>query len=374
MERAEQVPAHDPSRRGAVDHPHDPPAAPPAHEEPLSLAGVSDDHARLLLADARGGTYTLDVTPTLRAALRLDAPRPGRPDGRAPGRLETPMDHALRPRDIQARIRAGETAEQVAQVGQTSVDKIMAFVAPVLAERAHVAERAQRSTVRRTAGEGAGGGRTLGRAVETHLRALNVDPESVEWDAWRREDGRWTLSAAFALPVRTGAAHFTFDVPGNYVTLDDADARWLIGEAVAAPAPARDDLQSVRERRLSGLNPVGPGAEGLDDELPLGDDAMQLVAEPAPVAPAAPAAPAPDPVAAFLDDTPTSDDPEVRHEAADAAAEEPDPAPAAPSDAAAEAEPEPQPEPEPAPRRTTRKKGRASVPSWDEIMFGPGSD
>ena len=324
----------------------------PPHEQPLTLAGVSEDRAQLLLADDRGGTYTVAVTPGLRAALR-GAPRPRQ--------LETPMESALRPRDIQARIRSGESAESVAEAARTTVDKIMAFVGPVLAERQHVAERAQRSNVRRSAGESgpAGGGRTLGDAVEAHLRSLNVDPDGVEWDSWRREDGRWTLTAGFALPVRTGTAHFTFDVPGNYVVLDDADARWLVGEAVASPAPSRDDLHSVRERRLSAVS---------QDELPLGDDAIELVTDPAPAEPVEPAEPAAEaaeaepeqqemPLDAFLDESPESDDPELRAEAAEAAA--------------AEVEPE-----EPPARRTVqKKKGRASVPSWDEIMFGgPGSE
>ena len=109
------------------------------------------------------------------------------------------MESTLRPRDIQARIRAGETAEAVAQAAQTSVDKIMAFAAPVLAERQHVADRAQRSSVRRSdGGQAAGGARTLGDAVAAQLRSLNVDPQTVEWDAWRREDGRWSLTGAYA--------------------------------------------------------------------------------------------------------------------------------------------------------------------------------
>ncbi len=49
------------------------------------------------------------------------------------------MDSVLRPRDIQARIRAGESLERVAEAAQTTTDRIMAFAAPVLAERAYVA-------------------------------------------------------------------------------------------------------------------------------------------------------------------------------------------------------------------------------------------
>ena len=85
----------------------------------LTLAGVSDDGKRLRLTDDDGVEHTLDLDERLRAALRGDATR----------RLETKMDSALRPRDIQARIRAGETPEAVAEAAQTSVEKIMAFAA-----------------------------------------------------------------------------------------------------------------------------------------------------------------------------------------------------------------------------------------------------
>lgn len=304
----------------------------------LKFAGVSGDGVRLLLLDDQGAEFSLDITPRLRAALRGDAPRTGQ--------MEIKMDSTLRPRDIQARIRAGETPEAVAEAARTNVDKIMSFVAPVLAERRHVADRAQRANVRRPAGgEPATGSRALGDAVEAHLRACNIDPLIAEWDAWRREDGRWTISATFAATARTGTGRFTFDMPGNYVVLDNEDARWLVGESVSTPAPARDDLQNVRERRLNAV----PG-----DELPLGDDAIELVAEKDDVTPTVHDEPLePElPLDAFFGDSP-------------------DPAPsdtAQPDPAAAD-----EPEPERATRRpVAKKKGRASVPSWDEIMFGGG--
>jgi hypothetical protein len=308
----------------------------------LTLAGVSDDAKRLLLVSDAGDEFTLDITPSLRAALRGDASRLGQ--------LEIQMDSSLRPRDIQARIRAGESPEAVAQAAQTSVDKVMVYAGPVLAEREHVAERAQRSSVRRSSGEG--GARTLGDAVEAHLRSLNVDPSStVEWDAWRREDGRWALRAVFNTLRRKGTAELTYDAPGNFVLLDNDDARWLVGEAVAATPAPHDDLQGARSRRLSSVPP---------DELPLGDDVLEMVREPEDDVLGAEA-----PVEAFLDDSPASDDPALREEAADAAAsEEPEPEKAPASDPAAD---------EPPSRKPAKKRGRASVPSWDEIMFG-GSD
>ncbi len=229
----------------------------------LTLAGLSADGKRLLLVSDKGVEFTLDADERLRAALRGDHARLGQ--------LEIKMDSSLRPRDIQARIRSGETPEAVAQAAQTTVDAIMPFAAPVLAERQHVAERAQRSSVRRT-GQG-GGARTLGEAVGFHLRSLNVDPDTVEWDSARREDGKWTLTGDFSAGGRSGTARFVFDAPGNYVVVDNDDATWLLGDGLSvespeAAPPAGDDISRARARRA---------AVAGDDHLPLGDDAISLV-------------------------------------------------------------------------------------------------
>jgi hypothetical protein len=268
------------------------------------------------------------------------------------------MDATLRPRDIQARIRAGETPESVATAAQTTVEAIMPYAAPVLAERQHIADRAQRSSVRRS-GPPAPGARTLGEAVAGHLRSSNVDPETVEWDAARREDGRWTLIGDFESVGRSGSARFIFDAPGNYVTLDNDDARWLVGDLAgetgeaAAPAPG-DDLTQARNRRLSAVTD--------HDELPLGqggglgDDAVALVRDDDRHATLENSALGSEsPVEAYLDDDePTTEHARVEDTPAETAEDEPP---------AAE---------EPASR--PKRKGRSSVPSWDEIMFGSGKD
>lgn len=337
----------------------------------LTLVGLSQDRTRLLLVNDAGEEFTLAADAKLRAALRGEEPRPGQ--------LEIRMDSALRPRDIQARIRAGETPEAVAQAAKTTVEKIMPYSAPVLAERAHVAERAQRSSVRRRSSEGSGslgGGRTLEETVSTHLRSENVDPGTVEWDAFRREDGRWTLTGEFTTPERRGTATFTFDVPGNYVTVENDHARWLVGEISTRPARAEAGpaaTTGTTRRRLSAV----PA-----EELPLGDDALEMLAGDKGTPAEAPGdvARAHDetadlsealPVEAFLRDesddrgegeptTPPETDkaPGTVGEAADAATD-------TTTDDAGRTE---------APRRPVRKsRGRASVPSWDEIMFGGGS-
>ncbi len=313
----------------------------------LTLAGTSEDGKRLLLVSDAGEEYTLDVDARLRSALRGETSRLGQ--------LEITMESVLRPRDIQARIRAGETPEAVAEAAQTSVEKIMPFAGPVLADREHVAQRAQRSSVRRRNGDGA---RILGEAVESHLRSVNVGADTVAWDAWRREDGRWVLTADFATQTRSGTGTYTYDMPGNYVVAEDDDARWLIGDRPATPAapPAPDDLEQVRRRRAAALDEP--------DQLPLGDDAIHLVA--------------PESLPDLHDEAPTP----VPAEAGRAHAEpgQPEPAPSSqdePAPAARETtEPPaaqqtpPEHVDEPAARKPARKRGRASVPSWDEIMFG----
>ncbi len=334
----------------------------------LTLVGMSEDRARLLLVDDAGREFTLDVDHHLRAALRGDRARLGQ--------LEIQMESSLRPRDIQARIRAGESPDQVAQAAGTTADKIMVYAGPVLAERAHMAERAQRASLRGTTGEPVA--RTLGEAVTAQLRSANVPADSLEWDAWRREDGRWTLAVPMPAPARDGTGHFAFDPPGNYVVAEDDDGRWLVGDLPEpASAPARDDLRSARQRRLSSV----PA-----DELPLGDDALELVADAetdtdsdtedlTETASRLRAAPPADtlgeepPAEAFLDTVFARQNPHP------ASAAEPEPVvdgASAVDDESVDSEPEPAHEP-PHRREVKKTRGRASVPSWDEIMFGGGS-
>jgi hypothetical protein len=289
------------------------------------------------------------------------------------------MESVLRPRDIQARIRSGETPESVAAAAQTTVDRIMGFATPVLAERAYVAQQAQKASVRRRAGDGPVG--HLGEAVAERLSREDVDPELVEWDAWRREDGRWTLVADYDAADGQRRATFVFDVAGRYVVADDEESRRLVGErATASP---------VREQP--------------SDQISLGDDAIALVTGRPVAAVADPVEqPEDDPADDLTDDLtdvtrPLRPVPAAPPAEADWIATQASERPAAP---AAELAPEPEPEPGPAPapaeqdalfevaperaedeadrqeedaakpRRPGRPKGRASVPSWDEIMFG----
>ena len=79
---------------------------------------------------------------------------------------------------------------------------------------------------------------------------MNVDPDSVVWDAWRREDGRWSLTAAFAAGGHEGLGRLTYDQPGNFVLLDNDESRWLVGDHLESSRvrcpPARTRPRSSR--------------------------------------------------------------------------------------------------------------------------------
>jgi Protein of unknown function (DUF3071) len=308
----------------------------------LELVGLSEDGTRLVLADAAGDEFTVPMDDRLRAVVRGSRVRPGQ--------LETRMESALRPRDIQARIRAGENPEAVAEVAQVPVERIMGYAVPVIAERQHMAERAQRSAVRRKNAEGPG--QLLGDAVAERLRSRNVDPQTCEWDAWRREDGKWTVSARYAGEGGERTGRFVYDALGRYALADDDDARWLVGERVAE----REQKRKPSGRRLSAVTSEYDAM--LFDEEPTTD--LTAVAD------------------VLGDDhegpeqqqrTQWDTEDQEEHSARADEQDETDEA-ARVDDDDAHTEPRPKrPEPKPE-KRGRRGRGRASVPSWDEIMFG----
>jgi len=310
--------------------------------EELTPIGLSRDGRSLILVDERGEEYAVPYDHRLRTALRGETGRFGQ--------LEMKMESTLRPRDIQNRIRAGESAEEVAAAAGTTADKIMGFAGPVLAERAHIAESAQASSVRRATGESSGT-RPLSESAHAHLRAVGAKFEDVAWDAWRREDGRWIVIADYLAGHQPRHAEFVYDVRGRYVVADNDEARLLTGEVSETPAVA----PAEPARRLSAV----PAAQ---DELPLGDDAIELVRDDELTADHADADWMAGREQSETDEAPAT---ETVTERSESRTDSPDPEP---EDAAPDGDDEPTVEV----AKPARRKGRSSVPSWDEIMFGGG--
>lgn len=388
----------------------------------LSLVGVHDDGEHLLVAGPNGQRFRLRVDDALRAAVRRDRARLSQ--------LQLESDGRLRPREIQARIRAGETAEEVAEAAGLALEHVRKYEGPVLAEREYVADQARLVRIRR--GGAAGTGESLGEMVAERLLQREVDLERVIWDAWRGEDGTWTVALDFQAGSSIRQARWIYNASVRHVTALDDEARWLTDEEtpqaasaqrrlapvrdrvfdVDAPPPARpvpeepaaiDLLDTLRERRGRRNRPLTEDEEiaGAPDPVREAIDSLLSRAESMSEPPAAhPARSRPQdardgevlvlPDADPISPLPTAPSPAkaggqtATKTAAPAAAKTKTSKPA-PKTVILDEEPEPEPaqdeDPVPAgagrrpmPGAKSNKQRRASVPSWDDIVFGQRRD
>lgn len=192
----------------------------------LRVMAVTSDGQRLVLRSNDGQEFHLTIDERLRAAVRGDRARLGQ--------IEIEAEGQLRPRDIQSRIRAGATAQEVADACGISVERIRRFEGPILAERAFMAEKAQNTQVRR---QGENHGQKLGEIVGERLAKRGAeDPAAVHWDSWRRDDGTWTVQAVYKISGETYEALWAFDPPRRLVTPEDDEARLLSSDAAAIAA------------------------------------------------------------------------------------------------------------------------------------------
>ncbi|SEN36699.1 Protein of unknown function [Actinacidiphila rubida] len=191
----------------------------------LRVVAVSNDGTRLVLKAADSTEYTLPIDERLRAAVRNDRARLGQ--------IEIEVESHLRPRDIQARIRAGASAEEVAQLAGIPVERVRRFEGPVLAERAFMAERARKTPVRR---HGESTGPQLGEAVAERLLLRGAEKDTVLWDSWRRDDGTWEVLLVYRVAGEPHSASWSYDPPRRLVQAVDDEARSLIGETAQSAA------------------------------------------------------------------------------------------------------------------------------------------
>lgn len=176
------------------------------------------------------------------------------------------MESVLSPRDIQARIRAGASLEEVARISGMPADRVERFAGPVLLEREHMAGQAMVSSVRRR-GE-TSGHRNLRVAVTERLTDRGIDPDTVDWDARRMDDGRWAVTAVYRSGEAARTAEFHFDPRGRYSVAGNEEARWVLGEPtpVKGPPTVRKGIRPVEE--IYDDEAVEPTVD-LNDELAL---------------------------------------------------------------------------------------------------------
>ncbi|WP_238441221.1 septation protein SepH, partial [Frankia sp. AgW1.1] len=232
----------------------------------LRAVALSEDGGYLVLADASSRSdaeqFRVPVDDRLRAALR------------GARRSEVRTESALTPREIQARLRAGETAADVARAAGIPVERVERYEGPVLAERARVVQEARAALLPKDTGGAPG--RPLGEVVDARLMAGQDNPDSAQWDAWRRVDGIWLVQ----LTSESRCARWTWDPVVRRVRPHDDAARALVAPepldaapapAAAAPAPARQGppaLTLVPEPAAGQPAPSRPAPGYASDQRP----------------------------------------------------------------------------------------------------------
>lgn len=327
------------------------------------MEGLSEDGSALVVRD---GEELLEVPlDQVHTAVRAEI-EGTTGTGTGQGGPAGPAVPAPTPREVQARIRRGESAERIARLAGVPVAAVERYEGPVLADRAHQARLARRSRM---------DGRDVDELVTAHLARSAGDTEPV-WDSWLVDGTTWRLR----ITAGPAAVELDWDAAARRVRARDEDGRRALGLAPAVEDALGAVLRPRSTRPDAPAAPVAPVAP-----LPAPPAPGAQVAAPPERVPAAPAVSAPssaalDPEPAVpVAPAPLPPAPAPGRETAEALTLELEPLQAPPvpePDPPSYADPEPAaaqaPEPTVRPRRAPPRPGsargrRAAVPNWDAI-------
>jgi Protein of unknown function (DUF3071) len=213
---------------------------------PVRFVALSEDGHAFVLADEVGRLLALPIDDRVSTALHTE-PGGGTATAVAPVATVAEAPPALSPRDIQARIRSGESAEDVARIAGVPVDRVLRYAGPVLQERAMLAQHARRTKLKSAEKTS-----TLADVVDNRLGQHGVDAEKIAWDAYRRDDGTWRIVATWPSGKATAQAVWELDKTRQNVTPYDDMAQYLCAER---PMPILGQDAPVAERPGRGLAP-----------------------------------------------------------------------------------------------------------------------
>jgi hypothetical protein len=214
----------------------------------LKVIGV--ESGALLVATDAGSEYRLRVTGTLQSQLRAADPE----------RAVTP--HKVPPREIQALVRSGRSAEQVAAETGVELDYVRRFEGPVLAERTYVLESARRVPVS-LAGDGAAQGETstFGSVIDARLDGAEATER--DWTAYKDAVEGWVVHVSYTTQEVERDATWRFDPKKHALAPLNGDAHTLSRHG-SAHTPLVPRLRAVGDSgRISGE--AGPNDSGRFD-------------------------------------------------------------------------------------------------------------
>ena len=171
------------------------------------------------------------------------------PGGKRPSARFTPERNSLRPKDLQARVRAGATVEELCELTGMSFTRVEAFAYPILQERGARAERARKAHPLLADGPSVD---TVETMVIDSLEERGVDPELLRWDSWRLKSGNWTVQAKWPAGLSDDASALWEFVPDSHggvahpmddeaVAIGDPELRKPLGIADESDAGSEAD-------------------------------------------------------------------------------------------------------------------------------------
>jgi len=233
----------------------------------LRLTGKSDDGSHLNLVDNSGSEFSLRISDTLRATVN----QPRLTSVPAFDAVET-----MSVKEIQRRLRAGDSFDQVARDGQITVEKVERFSGPIMQEREYILDRARELVMRKDVHRIE---MTFRDVVLAKLAPRGVDTDEVSWNTWRLLDGTWHIELHYPNRDGSGVATWNFDLSRRALGATDDNGAWLIDEdAPARPVstgiihsepthPSRLETNRIETNRLE-TNRIADSFEPVVEEKP----------------------------------------------------------------------------------------------------------
>ena len=161
----------------------------------LRVIGV--ESGALLVAAEDGTRFRIPIDEMMQSKLRHSVPDPG-------------TGPKLSPREIQAHIRSGMSAQDVASITGASLDYIQRFEGPVIAEREFVVQSALGVAVKAAADtDPLSQGRNFGTVIRERLHDLGATDE--RWASWKDSEKGWIVKLSFTAKEIDHDARWGFD-------------------------------------------------------------------------------------------------------------------------------------------------------------------
>lgn len=363
---------------------------------------ISDaDENGVVLETPEGEKFRLEIDESVRKTLKAAGVRP------APQTFVTP-------RDIQDRVRAGQSIAEITAETGGAIDFVEMFALPVMDELQHMIDSA-RSVRLTVVGDRFSDDSQIEFGDLVDRRLMDSGASNLTWSSKRTEAATWIVTLAFEIGGNIGSAAWSFDPRKVEITPEDETASALsVLDGNPGPLPKSrfaTEPPAAFRKPLEAAEPSAPKEKATVTPLIAVREPVTSTKEEHAVAPTDALADAetkvtnvttlqfkveestqtdlaqetpealPETETVEDDSESTQDTPMPETEAAEESTEEID-------YVEAESIPGEQPENDPVveddaealePPTTTGsiglgKKGRASMPSWDEIVFGTKTD